>query len=101
MRDLPIVSFEISKDVSTVWNMKKMKGDIENLRLSSSVLGALVIPVLGELQIQAEKIGYGAETWVKNTLADYLKVLKLIAFPLRLEVWCFDEQNNKFELFNL
>ena len=99
-RRFPVVAFEITKDVSTLWNMKKMKGDIENLRLSNAVLGVLVIPTVGDLKSQAEKVGSGAETWVNN-LEGYLKALKSIIFPLRLEVWCFDQQNKKFLPFPL
>jgi hypothetical protein len=61
-RHFPVVAFEITKDVSTLWNMKKIKGDIENLRLSNAVLGVLFIPAVGDLKSQAEKIGFGAET---------------------------------------
>lgn len=99
-RHVPVVAFEITKDVSTLWNMKKMKGDIENLRLSNATIGVLVIPTVGDLEGQAKRFGSGAETWVKN-LTSYLKALKSIVFPLRLEVWCFDQQNKKFWLCTL
>jgi len=99
-RPFPVVAFEITKDLSTLWNMKKMKGDIENLRLSNAVLGVLVIPTVGHLKSQAEKFGSGAETWVNN-LEGYLQALKSIIFPLRLEVWCLDQQNKKFFSFPL
>jgi len=97
-RDFAIVAFEITNDLTALWNMKKMKGDVENLRLSGASLGVLVIPTVDALKGQAEKLGYGSTTWLAN-LKSYLEVLKKIAFPLRLEVWCFDHKNNKLSIF--
>ncbi|MEM3697526.1 MAG: hypothetical protein QXQ94_08535 [Candidatus Bathyarchaeia archaeon] len=97
-REIPVVAFEITKDISTLWNMKKMKGDIENLRLSNAALGVLVIPTLDDLKSQAKNYGTGSETWLEN-LESYLRALKMIGFPLRLEIWCFDIQRNIFSSF--
>jgi hypothetical protein len=87
-KDVPVVAFEITKDLSTLWTTKKMKGDIENLRLCSAALGVLIIPTIDTLKTQAEKLGSGASTWLKN-LTRYIESLKKIASPLTLEIWYF------------
>jgi hypothetical protein len=99
IRTFPVVAFEITTNLGRLWNMKEMKGDVENLRLSSAALGVLIIPTLDALKKEGEeKKWLGAETWLRN-LDNYLKALKMMAFPLRLEVWCFDQKNNKFSTF--
>jgi len=91
-----VVAFEITKDLSKVWDMKKMKGDIVNLQLSNAPLGVLVIPCREELNKQAEALD--ANTWLAK-IDDYLEALKDIGKPTKVEVWCFDQTKGELFLF--
>ena len=91
-----VAAFEITKDLTSVWNMKKMKGDIVNLQLCNAALGVLIIPCENSLKEQANAIS-------GNTLLaginDYIQALIDIAKPMKIEVWTFDRKKNTFDKF--
>ena len=93
-----VVAFEITKDIATLWNTKKMKGDITNLRLSNASLGVLIIPTIDKLKEQARKIK-GGEKWIEG-IHEYLNALKKIAEPMKIEFWSYDEQGGVFNVFS-
>lgn len=97
-KQVVIVAFEITKDITTLWNAKKMKGDITNLRLSNASLGVLIIPTMEKLREQAEKVK-GGEKWIKG-IREYLDSLKEIAKPMKIEVWSYDESSDVFSVFS-
>jgi len=92
------VAFEITKDISTLWNTKKMKGDIVNLQLTNASLGVLVIPCREKLKEQANALGGGAERWLEG-INDYIEALLSIARPMKVEVWCYDQEKEEFHYF--
>ncbi|MGQ9642175.1 MAG: hypothetical protein ACUVUF_08710 [Candidatus Bathycorpusculaceae bacterium] len=87
-KKIVIVAFEITKDLNNLWNSKKMKGDLINLRLSNASLGVLIIPSMETLRKQAEK--RKGEKWLEG-LQQYLESLIAIAKPMEVEVWFYDD----------
>ena len=77
-----------------------MKGAVGNLRLSSAALGVLVIPTLNVLEEQAKEHGTPAEKWLAK-LPSYLTALRMIAFPMKLEVWSYDERSDQLSIFSI
>lgn len=91
-----VAAFEITKNLTSVWDMKKMKGDIVNLQLSNASLGVLIIPCLEDLRKQAQSVG--GESWLIG-IKDYFQALVDIARPMKIEVWVFYNDKGKFEKF--
>ena len=91
-----VAAFEITKDLTSVWNMKKMKGDIVNLQLCNAALGVLIIPCENSLKEQANAVS--GNTWLAG-INDYIQALIDIAKPMKIEVWTFDRKKNTFDKF--
>jgi len=81
-----MVAFEITTAINKLADLKKMKGDLTNLRLSQASLGIVIVPK----EMFKRNPPYGWKNFVSR-MDDYLENLKKIASPMNVEIWDVDQ----------